>query len=468
MKKIFRTLLALGMSTAMVTSIAGCSGGTKSEAPAEAPAEVTTVTVWTGNGHDKAFLNEEIAKWNDTIGKEKGIKIEYTVQDGNISEKIDLAFTSGQAPDLFGGGSISKLSENGQIIALDDIEGGAELIEKYKDDIMVGRHKYMGKVYTLPRTVNTYGLVYNKEMFRNAGLVDENGEPTPPKTLKEFREYAKKLTNPEKKEYGIIFPGKYGSWYSDDVMKMASASCGMVDGYDFKTGTFDFSKQEEIMQTIMGIKEDGSYMPGVESLTNDAARAKFGAGGIGMKVAGSFDYGVLTEQFPAQIEWGVAPYPVVDENDTYLQYMNNGGYLQINAQSVEKIGAEKLMEVYKWFYSDELLTASYKRGIDIPINWEIVEDIKLDEKLENWREFGKLVSISASYPAAMPTQLDGQEKIAQIWLNKIWPGTVAPDGIADALKEYGDKMNKGIETYLSTHPNFDKTQYINTELNTKR
>ena len=73
------------------------------------------------------------------------------------------------------------------------------------------------------------------------------------------------------------------------------------------------------MQTIIGIKEDGSYMPGVESLTNDAARAKFGAGGIGMKVAGSFDYGVLTEQFPAQIEWGVAPYPVADENDTYLQ-----------------------------------------------------------------------------------------------------------------------------------------------------
>lgn len=464
MKKIFRMMLALGMSAIVATSFVGCSNGGSDVSSSE----VTTITVWTGNGHDKAFLNEEVAKWNETVGKEKGIKIDYSVQDGNISEKIDLAFTSGQAPDLFGGGSISKLSENGHIIALDDIEGGKELIEKYKDSIMVGRHKYLGKVYTLPRTVNTYGLIYNKQMFRDAGLVDENGEPTPPKTLKEFREYAKKLTNPAKKEYGIIFPGKYGSWYSDDVMKMASASCGLVDGYNFKTGEFDFSKQLEIMQTIVGIKEDGSYMPGVEGLTNDAARARFGAGGIGMKVAGSFDYGVLTEQFPAQIEWGVAPYPVLDENDTYLQYMNNSGYLSINSESVEKIGAEKIMEVYKWFYSDELLTASYKRGIDIPINWEIVEDIELDEKLENWREFGKLVSISASYPAAMPTQLDGQEKIAQIWLNKIWPGTIPAEEIENALEEYGKKMNKGIETYLSNHPNFDKTQYINTELNTKR
>ena len=148
--------------------------------------------------------------------------------------------------------------------------------------------------------------------------------------------------------------------------------------------------------------------------------------------------------------------------------MNNSGYLSINSASVEKIGEDKLMEVYKWFYSDELLTASYKRGIDIPINWEIVEDVELDEKLENWKEFGKLVSISASYPAAMPTQLDGQEKIAQIWLNKIWPGIIAPDGIPAALEEYGAKMNKGIETYLENHPNFDKEQYINTELNTKR
>lgn len=464
MKKLPRNLILLAVAASLVLCCSACSSSNGESASGE----ITTVTVWTGNGHDKAFLNEKIADWNETVGKKKGIKIEYTVQSGNINEKIDLAFTSGQAPDLFGGASMSKLSENGQIVALDDIKGGKELIEKYKDNIMLGRHMYQGKVYSLPRTVSTYGLVYNKQMFRDAGLVDKNGEPTPPKTLAQLREYAKKLTDTSKNRYGIIFPGSYSSWYSDDVMKMSSASCGMVDGYNVKTGKYDFGGQSEVIKTLIGIKEDGSYMPGVEGLSNDAARARFGTGNIGMKTAGSFDYGVYTEQFPAQIEWGVAPFPVADENDTYKQYMNNSGYLMINAASVEKIGEDKLMEVYKWFHSDELLIDSYKRGIDIPIDWDMVKDIKLDDGMQNWRDFASLVSISASYPAAMPVYSDGGDNISTIWLNKIWPGEIGADGVDTLLKEYSDSRNAGADEYFKLHPDIDRAQYIDENFDTKR
>lgn len=463
-KKLRNGILAL----ATLTMVIGCGACSRQESAGGQGGGTVTVSVWTGNGHDKAFLNEKVAEWNDTVGKELGVKIEYTVQDGNINEKIDLAFTSGQAPDLFGVSNMSKHSENGEIAALEDMPGGPELIAKYEKDIMVGRHRYQGKTYSLPRAVTTYGLLYNKEMFREAGLVDENGEPTPPKTLKELREYAKILTDTKKNQYGIILPGSYSSWYSDDIMKMASASCGMVDGYDFQTGEYDFSGQAAVMETFMGIKEDGSYMPGVEGLTNDAARARFGTGGIGMKTAGSFDFGVYTEQFPAEIEWGVAPFPVADENDTYLQYMNNGGYLMINAASVERVGAEKLMEVYKWFHSDEIMTASYQRGIDIPIDWDLVKDVELGEGLKNWRDFAALVDISASYPAKMPQQMDGEETMKDIWLNRIWPGQVAVKDIADTLAAYGEASNKGVERYREVHPEFDGSEYIAPDLNMKR
>ena len=67
-------------------------------------------------------------------------------------------------------------------------------------------------MYKLPFNVITYGLVYNKDMFKKYGIVDENGEPTPPETYDEMREYAKRMTNPEEDDYGIILPEKWGAF----------------------------------------------------------------------------------------------------------------------------------------------------------------------------------------------------------------------------------------------------------------
>ncbi|MBR6849880.1 MAG: extracellular solute-binding protein, partial [Lachnospiraceae bacterium] len=68
---------------------------------------------------------------------------------------------------------------------------------------------YNGKTYTVPITAGPQGLLYNKDLFKAAGLVDENGEPTPPETFDELVEYAKILTDVGKKQYGIILPLKW-------------------------------------------------------------------------------------------------------------------------------------------------------------------------------------------------------------------------------------------------------------------
>ena len=460
---IMKKFLSLLLCGAMLVSIASCGG--KSE---NASSDVTAVTVWTGNGHDKAFLNEKISEWNETEGKKAGIRIDYAVQEGSMNEKLDLAFINGTAPDLFAGGNMNKMMENDQIIAIEELPGGDALVERFSEYIMDGRHSIDGKTYCLPKTTTTYGLIYNKQMFKDAGLVDENGEPTPPKTLDELREYAKILTDESKRQYGIIFPGKFGAWYSDDVMKMASASCGFVDGYNPATGKFDFSAQGAVMKTIMGVKADGSYYPGVENLDNDPARARFGDGGIGMKTAASYDFGVLTEQFPAKIEWGVAPFPVADENNKHLQYQNNGGYLKINKASVDKIGAEKLMKVFEWFHSEELMIEAYKNGIDIPVDWDLVKDVEIDDSLANWKSFAEIASISMSCPVAIATDVTGVEGIPSIWINQIWPEKISVDDIDATLEAYTQTLNEGIVKYQELHPEYDPSKVIISDWETKR
>ena len=60
-----KRILSMALCAAIAASMAGYSKET-------AGGDVTTVTVWTGNGGDKAFITKEIENWNNTTGKEKG------------------------------------------------------------------------------------------------------------------------------------------------------------------------------------------------------------------------------------------------------------------------------------------------------------------------------------------------------------------------------------------------------------
>ena len=449
--KNLKKLLALVLAGGMMLSLAAC--GNKQEADSE----VTTVTVWTGNGHDKAFLEEQVEAWNNTVGKSEGIRIEYVVQD-SIANKLDLAFETDQAPDLFNGGTMSKYAELGYIAPYEDIPGGDKLIKKFEEFLMYGRHIHTdGKTYYLPKSATTYGLIYNKDMFREAGIVDENGEPTPPETLEELREYAKKLTNVEKRKYGYIIAGKTTLIYADDVMKMSSATSGYADGYNPKTGVFDFSHEATVMKTMLGMKEDGSCYPGTESTDNDQARARFAAGDIGMKTAGSYDYGVLTSQFPTNIDWGVAPYPTATEGGRKKQHMGNYGYLMINKKSADE-KAEKIAKVLEFFYGDDLIKESYKQGIDIPLQLDVVNEVKLPEEMKQWQEFAELLHVSQATPIALSRDLQGERVMRAIYVEDIWTGKVTD--VDKVCADYSALQNEGAKRYAELHPEYTPEHYI--------
>ena len=450
--KGLKKFLAFVLASGMLLSVAACGNGDNTQG-----GNVTTVTVWTANGHDKAFLEEQIKDWNNSVGMEEGIRIEYIVQD-DIAKKLDLAFETDQAPDLFNGGTMSKYAELGYITPYEDIPGGDKLIEKYKDFLMYGRHIHTdGKTYYLPKTATTYGLIYNKDMFREAGIVDENGEPTPPETLEQLREYAKKLTNVKERKYGYIIAGKTSLIYADDVMKMSSATSGYADGYNPKTGALDFSHEAPALTTMLGIKEDGSCYPGTESTDNDQARARFATGDIGMKTAGSYDYGVLTSQFPANCDWGVAPYPTATEDNRQKQHMGNYGYLMINKKAADE-RADKIGKVLEFFYGDELIRESYKQGIDIPLKLEDINGIELSEEMKQWQEFAELLNVSQATPIALSRDLQGERVMREIYIQDIWSGKVTD--VDKVCADYSALQNEGAKRYAELHPEYKPENYI--------
>ncbi len=455
--KLIASVLSL---VAVAGMLAGCGGNETAE-----NTEVTTISIWHPNTHTKKYFEKKVLEYNETTGKKKGIKIEYECKT-DLNKQMELALANETAPDIvmeLNAVGVQKAAELGQIVALDDIDGGQEIIDKYKD--YIAPNGFDDKTYRVPYNVNTRALIYNKDMFKAAGIVDENGEPTPPTTYAEVVEYAKKLTNKDKNEYGIVIPAKWGGWANEWFGALMNSTGSR--GYDPKTGTYDYSCLKPLAEMYYQIKADGSYLPGADSLDNDPARARFAEGNIGMKFSLSYDVAVLTDQFPAKCDWGVAPLPFVNENEKYMQDAQVNQFACINAKSVEEKGAEKILEVYKWFISDEVMQDMYKSGYMIPVTYETIKDIKPEEieAPEQWIGYGNLLEISVHSPAEMPRDY-GED---------IQHGRVVPDYIWTEkwdIDKAIDYMNKAsadaVARYKDNHPGFNDDVYIKADWDVTR
>ena len=75
-----------------------------------------------------------------------------------------------------------------------------------------------GRIYGLPRDGYVLGMHINIDLFREAGLIDEEGLPIYPKTLQELAEYGK-LIKEKTGKAGLVFPASetYGGWLFTNI-----------------------------------------------------------------------------------------------------------------------------------------------------------------------------------------------------------------------------------------------------------
>lgn len=449
MNKTIKKFVILALSVALCLPLAACGGGDGSQGSGK-----DKITIWSNDSHSKDLMLKLIREFNDGEGRELGVEVEYTVKGEDYSQALEMAITAGNAPDMFQSNSVTKYSQNGVIIALDDVEGGAEYIAGFPEEIKAQfKSKIDGKIYKAPFSVTPQGLIYNKDMFKKYGIVDANGDPTPPKTFSEMREYAKKMT--QNGDYGMIFPVKSGVFVN--YMQNMSVSAGGHDGFDRASGKYDYSVYEPVMQTIMDMKHDGSFYPGADGLDNDPARALFAEGGIGMFLGASYDVAVFTSQFPAKCDWDVAPYPVADVNDCYCQDNKLSGNFLMNKASVERIGAEKMLGVFKWIHGSNVLKELYKNGEQLPYDGSVVEGVELNDDIHPaWKKFMEISDDSKPLPGRIGTDLQGTPDLTTV-LNNIW---AEKTDISSALADLTERSNAGISKYEEANPPTKLSQYI--------
>lgn len=445
-KKMLSKVAAL---TLAVTSFAGLmSGCGKKSEVATCPEGFTEINIWTSGGGDYEIQKQMHQEFNETVGKENKVWVNYQLKD---AQALDVARSSGgERPDLWGGNLVEAV-EKGEITAIDDMPGGKEFLKTYEGTGREKTNMLNGKTYCVPYRSQVRGLVYNKDMFKAAGIVDENGEAKAPETWDEVVECAKKLTNKEKNEFGIVFPMKWGAWFGYDCDLNTMAVAGTT-GYDPRTGKYDYSGRAYIMNKLLQMKNDGSVYPGSETLDNDPARSKFAVGNIGMKFAVDWDVAVWNKQFPAECDWGVAPLPLADKNKPYKQQGSWSYTSYIDAESA-KTKADAIMVYLKWMTSDDYAKRAYELGSCLPWKMEIVDGVEPEEGLKGWEEFKNIIQYTEQPPISVYTDTTGTPSLSDEFINKVWTdGSATVEEIVAAAEK---AANDGIAKYKAAHPEYE-------------
>ena len=454
LKKIGCSILSLVLLAAFAV---GCTDTQKTDS------DMKTATVWSGNSHSKAVMEQLVEEFNITTGKEWKVQIDYVVKEGDSADAINLAYETDEEPDFASVGSIEKYIDADELVAINDLPGGEEFLNTY-DPTSYANFTFDGKTYKAPYGATTVGLVYNKDMFKKYGLVDENGEAKPPATYTEMREYAKIMTNPDEGEYGIIIPLGNQWLYTTDIAGVTKASANFRE-YDWTTGQYNFDDQKPLYEMYLGIKADGSYFPGADNIDNDVARARFDEGKIGMKFGASYDVGVYNDQFPAKCDWGVAPHPTAEENVRYANEISGSGFLVINKKAVENLGEELAMKIFAWFHDDAMMKKLYEAGMEIPFKPEIIADADIENAKHGWKEFAELMSIHTTLSWQTPKSIrTGQKAPTDYFLQDIWTEKRTVD---EVIAEMNKSYNDGMAVWFEQNPDKQPEDYIDKSLDTR-
>jgi ABC-type glycerol-3-phosphate transport system substrate-binding protein len=245
--------VGLGLTSAGVLLDASTAGAARTS-------DQITLNVWKPphSAQDAQFMNAQFKLYKKT---HPNISVDYRVTPwASYDATYTAAFASNNPPDLHYDVPLyfSKYAKAGALVPLDQKFGAAFTAAEKPYDPTAFESKFQGHVYGMPFLGAGTFFVWNKKLFKAAGL-DPNSPPT---TWTQVMAYAKKLTSNGVSGYGLMdnttgelvnfypsilinYGGKFldssGKWVLDD----AKAAAGLdvlakmyQAGYMPKFGTY--------------------------------------------------------------------------------------------------------------------------------------------------------------------------------------------------------------------------------------
>lgn len=333
-KPRFRQFTAV-FSVLMIASLllSACSGIIPKPAASGGSDGKVTVTYWDWWVTQSPTIEREIELFEK---EHPNIEIKRTTQVvDKYPELLQLAFKGGNAPDVFlipEKPAFNEQVKQGWFLPLNKW-ATPEWQARYPEaSFAEGANVIDGKIYTAPYegTVPWLQLYVNTKVFKDAGLIDSNGNALMPKNWEDVRAYSEKITKQGGgKVYGFGFGNKQKfvlPWQM--MMVQNSGAPGGTSGIDQRTGQSSWASNPvygEWISFFMGMKQDGSIVPNAMSMDDEMARAAFAEGKFGMMVGGVWNQGGWAKTHPSFKDYTLTRLPYRGEAQESFFYRTPGG-----------------------------------------------------------------------------------------------------------------------------------------------
>ncbi|MDZ5696642.1 MULTISPECIES: ABC transporter substrate-binding protein [Phyllobacteriaceae] len=326
-----------------------------------------TLTIW-GRDDTAVFLPEMIEVFNESHDTQIELQI---VPSSELVQKYATAAAGGSAPDIL---SIDLVYTQAFAAAgqLEDLTEFAQSLPYFDElspaHIQVGT--YQGKIYGLPMGADASLVIYNKDLYEQAGLDPES----PPTTFAEIAEHAAAIDALGEDIHGFYYAGTCPGCNAFTFLPMVWASGGQLFSDDARTATLDTPEMRAAVDLYRGMIEDGLVPAGAQTDNGVNFLAAFAGGNIGLQLSGAFAIGALKADYP-DLNYGVGFIP--GEEGGFSSFAGGDNF-------VVTAGIEDMEPVREWvdfMYSLEGQRI-LARATGIPVNGAVAEEALegLDER----------------------------------------------------------------------------------------
>ncbi|OGK10995.1 MAG: hypothetical protein A2W80_07750 [Candidatus Riflebacteria bacterium GWC2_50_8] len=233
------------------------------------------LTFWhTYNDQEELVLRDIIKKW-------EGANPKFTVRPVRIpfdghKAKLRTALTVGQGPDMarVDWSFVCELARKNSVVDLETL--GFENIRRQYLEAPLETAYIDGKYYGIPDQSTCVAMFYNRQMFKDAGLLPEDpNAPVVPQTWEEFIEVGKKLTDKSKDQYAFAMTNTL--WWNLPFFNSYGARIVSEDGKKCVIDSDDAVKALEMMASLVSEHkiEAGAWRPGAISPEQGFVNGKY-------------------------------------------------------------------------------------------------------------------------------------------------------------------------------------------------
>ncbi len=245
----------------------------------------------------------------DAFNKGHADKIKLDIiPNGEIIQKYGTAVAGGTAPDALSLDLIytPAFAASGQLQDITDWARSLPYLSQLSPaHVRIGTYK--GRVYGLPFSADSSVLIWNKALFKRAGLDPNKG----PATWREIADDAAKVAALGGDIKGFYFSGNCAGCNIFTVMPMVWASGGDILTGDGGKATLDSAPLRGALALYRGMVTKGEVPAGAQTDTGANFFAAFATGKVGIAPSGAFAIGALNTQYP-NIDYGVTYLPGKD------------------------------------------------------------------------------------------------------------------------------------------------------------